>query len=363
MSFFNNIYQRCRVFVTGHTGFKGTWLCALLDKLGAQTIGFSDQQRSVPCHFELLNLPTIHQQGDIRDYSHLRNVIQEYRPKIVFHLAAQPLVSRSYNDPLETFSTNVLGTANLLQAVRECGSVKATVVITTDKVYENKESEQGYRETDVLGGYDPYAASKACAEQVVGSFRQSFYESEGKLLASCRAGNVIGGGDWTEERLIPDLVRAAAKNGAAVIRMPQAVRPWEHVLEPLAGYLQLGQRLLEGKTEFAEAWNFGPDVSGHETVGEIVRLASRSWKKIKIASTTSPTRLHETTLLKLDCTKARHRLNWKPVWNLQQTVEKTVEWYREYYEHGEILTREQLETYLEDARQAGAIGLSIWHGL
>lgn len=352
MPFFNNIYQQRRVFVTGHTGFKGTWLCAWLKKLGADIIGFSNQQRSVPCHYELLNLPVVHQQGDIRDYSHLRDVIQSYRPEIVFHLAAQPLVRRSYNDPLETFSTNVLGTANLLQAVRECDSVKATVVITTDKVYENKESEQGYRETDILGGYDPYAASKACAELVVGSFRQSFYEAEGKLLASCRAGNVIGGGDWAEDRLIPDLVRAAAKNETTEIRMPQAVRPWEHVLEPLAGYLQLGQRLLEGKAEFAEAWNFGPDSAGHETVGEIVRLASHFWQKVKIAETTSQANCHETTLLKLDCTKAKHRLNWKPVWNLQRTVEKTVEWYREYYEHGTILTWEQLETYLEDANES-----------
>jgi CDP-glucose 4,6-dehydratase len=346
MHFFNNIYDQRRVFVTGHTGFKGTWLCAWLEKLGAKTIGFADHQRNIPCHYELLNIPLNHQEGDIRDYSRLRDAIKEHQPEIVFHLAAQPLVRRSYTDPLETFSTNVLGTANLLQAARECDSVKAAVVITTDKVYENKECEQGYRETDTLGGYDPYAASKACAELVIGSYRQSFYESEGKLLASCRAGNVIGGGDWAEDRLIPDLIRAAAKGETTAIRMPQAVRPWEHVLEPLSGYLQLGQMLLEGKTEFAEAWNFGPDATGHETVGEICRLASQHWSKIKVETTAHADR-HETTLLKLDCTKAKQRLNWQSVWNLQQTVEKTVEWYREYYEHGKILTWEQLEGYLE----------------
>jgi len=352
MHFFNNTYNQRRVLVTGHTGFKGTWLCAWLEKLGAETIGFSDPQRNVPDHYELLNLPIIHQEGDVRDYVRLQSVIRTYRPEIVFHLAAQPLVRRSYDDPLETFSTNVLGTANLLQAVRECDSVKAAVVITTDKVYENKEREQGYREKDVLGGHDPYAASKACAELVVSSFRQSFYEAEGKLLASCRAGNVIGGGDWAADRLIPDLMRAAAKGETTPIRMPQAVRPWEHVLEPLAGYLQLGQMLLEGKAEFAQAWNFGPDAPGHETVGEIIRLASQYWSTIQ-AEMTMPASRHETTLLKLDCTKARHRLSWQPVWNLQRTVEKTVEWYREYYEHRAVLTWKQLETYLDDACKSG----------
>jgi CDP-glucose 4,6-dehydratase len=347
MKFFNDIYRDRRVFLTGHTGFKGTWLCAWLEKLGAKIIGFSDHQRSNPCHYELLNLPIVHHQGDIRDLMQLQSVFKTHQPEIVFHLAAQPLVRRSYNDPLETFSTNVLGTANVLQATRECDSVKAAVMITTDKVYENKECEEGYRETDTLGGYDPYAASKACAELVIGSFRQSFYAAEGKLLASCRAGNVIGGGDWAEDRLIPDLIRAAARGETTAIRMPQAVRPWEHVLEPLAGYLQLGQMLLEGKTEFAQAWNFGPDATGHETVGEIVRLASQYWRAIKSAETTPQTSRHETTLLKLDCTKAKRQLNWKPMWNLQQTIKKTVEWYREYYEHGSILTWKQLEAYME----------------
>jgi CDP-glucose 4,6-dehydratase len=350
MPFFNNIYEQRNVLVTGHTGFKGTWLCAWLEKLGAKVAGLSYHQRSVPCHYELLKLPIADQQGDIRDFARVQNVLQQYQPEIVFHLAAQPLVRRSYDDPLETFSTNTLGTANLLQAVRECDSVKAVVVITTDKVYENQERAEGYRETDILGGHDPYAASKACAELVVNSFRQSFYEAEGKLLASCRAGNVIGGGDWAADRLIPDLTRAAASGIITLIRMPQAVRPWEHVLEPLAGYLRLGQLLLEGKPEYAQAWNFGPEPEGHETVSEVIRLASQHWHKIQSTQTTPSTNRHETTLLKLDCTKAKQQLNWKPVWNLQQTVEKTVEWYREYYENGTILTQKQLETYIEDAK-------------
>ncbi|MCL2119750.1 MAG: CDP-glucose 4,6-dehydratase [Planctomycetaceae bacterium] len=356
MQTFNNVYDRRPVLVTGHTGFKGSWLCVWLEKLGAKTIGFSNQQRTDPNHYELLKLPIVDLQGDICDLPQLQEVFKKYQPEIVFHLAAQALVRYSYKEPLETFSANTLGTASILQAACECDSVKAVVVITTDKVYENQEREQGYCETDRLGGHDPYAASKACAELVVNSFRQSFYAVKGKLLASCRAGNVIGGGDWAEDRLIPDLMRAAAKDEVTPIRMPYAVRPWEHVLEPLGGYLLLGQYLLEGKAEFAEAWNFGPEPEGHATVGEIIRLASQHWPKIQMEIFSHAIR-HETTLLKLDCTKAKRRLNWKPVWNLQQTVEKTVRWYREFYEHGTILTREQLETYLADAEKLEKVTL------
>ena len=348
MPFFNQLYNQRPVLVTGHTGFKGSWLCAWLEKLGAKVIGFSDQQRTAPNHYELLNLPIIDLQGDVRNLSQLQDAFQKHQPEIVFHLAAQALVRRSYREPLETFSMNTLGTANVLQAARESDSVKAVIIVTTDKVYENLEVPRGYKETDTLGGHDPYAASKACAELVVNSYRQSFYEVSGKLLASCRAGNVIGGGDWAEDRLIPDLIKAAAKNETLSIRMPQAVRPWEHVLEPLGGYLLLGQYLLEGKSEFAQAWNFGPDPESNVTVGEVVKLATSIWDKIQIDVSREP-QPHETTLLMLDCEKAKTQLNWKPVWNLQQTVEKTVQWYREYYEHGTISTRRQLEDYLKDA--------------
>jgi len=355
MSFFNNTYEQRPVLVTGHTGFKGSWLCAWLDKLGAKTVGFSDRQRTDPWHHELLKLPIINQQGDVRDLPRLQEVFNEYQPEIVFHLAAQPLVRRSYKEPIETFSTNALGTANVLQTARECSAVKAVVIITTDKVYENLEVSRGYKETDILGGYDPYAASKACAEIVVNSFRKSFYEAEGKLLASCRAGNVIGGGDWAEDRLIPDLVRSAAKGETTTIRMPQAVRPWEHVLEPISGYLLLGQYLLEGKSEFAEAWNFGPDAEANVTVGEVIKIASETWNKIHVDVSKEP-QPHETTLLMLDCEKAKTRLNWKPIWNFRETIDFTIRWYQQYYEENQIDTFQQLERFLEDAKKMGRSG-------
>jgi CDP-glucose 4,6-dehydratase len=355
MRFFNDIYKDRRVFLTGHTGFKGSWLACWLSRwLGAKVCGFSDDQKTEPHHYSLLkdSLDIDDHCGDIRHYEAVARSLCEFQPEIVFHFAAQPLVRRSYKEPLETFSTNTLGTANILQSARQCDSVKAVVIITTDKVYENLEVPRGYKETDVLGGYDPYAASKACAEIVVNSFRRSFYETEKKLLASCRAGNVVGGGDWAEDRLIPDIVRSAARGDTTFIRMPGAVRPWEHVLEPISGYLLLGQYLLEGKSEFAEAWNFGPDVESNVTVGEVVKRASEIWNKIHIDVSKEP-QPHETTLLMLDCEKAKTRLNWKPVWNLQQTIEKTVEWYREFYEHGTILTWEQLEEYI-DKKERGA---------
>ena len=357
MKFFNDIYKDCRVFLTGHTGFKGSWLsCWLSRYLGAKVCGFSDDQRTRPHHYSLVedSLAIDDHCGDIRDYEAVARSMREFQPKIVFHLAAQPLVRRSYKEPLETFSTNTLGTANVLQAARQCESVRAVVVITTDKVYENLEVARGYKETDILGGYDPYAASKACAEIVVNSFRRSFYETENKLLASCRAGNVVGGGDWAEDRLIPDIVRSAVRGETTFIRMPGAVRPWEHVLEPLSGYLLLGQYLLEGKSEFAEAWNFGPDVQSNVTVGEIAKTASDIWDKIHIDVSREP-QPHETTLLMLDCEKAKTRLSWKPAWNLQETIDFTIRWYQEFYEANQLATFRQLERFFEDAENCGAV--------
>jgi len=356
MKFFNEIYRDRRVFLTGHTGFKGGWLACWLSRwLNAKVCGFSDTQKTEPHQYSLLkdSLPIDDRCGDIRDYAAVCRSLSEFQPEIVFHLAAQPLVRRSYKEPLETFSTNALGTANILQAARQCDSVKAVIIITTDKVYENLEVKRGYKETDMLGGYDPYAASKACAEIVVNSFRRSFYESENTLLASCRAGNVVGGGDWAEDRLIPDLVRSAARGDTTFIRMPGAVRPWEHVLEPISGYLLLGQYLLEGKKEFAEAWNFGPDAESNVTVGEVVKIASEIWSKIHVHISTEP-QPHETTLLTLDCTKAKQRLNWKPIWNLQETIDFTIRWYQEFYEKNAIATFQQLEHFFEGAQKCGA---------
>jgi len=357
MKFYNDIYGGCRVFLTGHTGFKGSWFACWLSRLlGAKVYGFSDDQKTQPHHYSLVksSLDMDEHCGDIRDYDAVFRSMHEFQPEIVFHFAAQPLVRRSYKEPLETFATNTLGTVNVLQAARQCDSVKAVVVITTDKVYENQEWEQGYKETDTLGGHDPYAASKACAEIALGSFRRSFYETENKLLASCRAGNVIGGGDWAQDRLIPDLVRSAVRGDTTFIRMPNAVRPWEHVLEPLSGYLLLGQYLLEGKSEFAEAWNFGPDSESHVTVGEVVKMASEIWDKIHIGISKEQ-QPHETTLLTLDCEKAKTRLNWRPIWNLQETIDFTIHWYQQFYEADQVMTFQQLERFIEDARKCGAV--------
>jgi len=356
MKFFNDIYRNRRVFLTGHTGFKGSWLACWLSRwLEAKVCGFSDDQRTEPHHYSLVkdSLDIDDHCGDIRDDEAVHRSLCEFQPEIVFHLAAQPLVRRSYKEPLETFSTNALGTANILQAARQCDSVKAVVIITTDKVYENLEVQRGYKETVILGGYDPYAASKACAELVVGSFRKSYYEAGGKFLASCRAGNVVGGGDWAEDRLIPDLVRSAARGDTTLIRMPGAVRPWEHVLEPLSGYLLLGQRLLEGKSEFAEAWNFGPEAESNVTVGEVVKNASEIWDKIHVNISKEP-QPHETTLLMLDCEKAKTLLNWKPIWNFQETIDFTIRWYQQFYEANQIMTFQQLERFFEDAQKQGA---------
>jgi len=361
MRFFNDIYRDRRVFLTGHTGFKGSWLaCWLCRWLGAQVFGFSDNQKTEPHHYSLLkgSLDIDERCGDIRDYESVCRALCGFRPEIVFHLAAQPLVRRSYKEPLETFSVNMLGTANILQAARQCDSVRAVVIITNDKVYENAELRRGYKETDMLGGHDPYAASKAGAEIVVKSFRRSFYGLENKLLASCRAGNAIGGGDWAEDRLIPDLVRSAVRGETTFIRMPDAVRPWGHVLELLSGYLLLGQHLLEGKTKFAGAWNFGSNFQSNVTVGEVAHAAAALWNKIRVDVSQDP-QPHETTLLMLDSEKAKNHLYWKPVWTLQEAIDVTIDWYRQFYESDQVLTFQQSERFFEDARQRAAVWAEV----
>ncbi|MGL6227283.1 MAG: CDP-glucose 4,6-dehydratase [Thermoguttaceae bacterium] len=349
MTFFNNVYKDRRVFITGHTGFKGSWFLCALERLGAKCGGFSlPQTVSEPNHFALLDLSCRDIRGDVNDFSALQRAIHEFEPEIVFHLAAQPLVRLSYKEPLETFSTNVMGTVNLLESCKTCETIRSVVVITTDKVYENRENTEGYCEADRLGGFDPYAASKACAELVIASYRQSFYETTGKLLASARAGNVIGGGDWAEDRLLPDLVKAAVQNKTVQIRMPEAVRPWEHVLEPLFGYLRLGQCLMEGKAEFGAAWNFGPNPDGCVSVGTLVQQAGTYWNRIKAEFPSwIDDSLHETKLLYLNCEKAKTHLGWQPVWNFAETLRYTVDWYREFYENQKVLTSEQLERYMK----------------
>ena len=315
--------------------------------MGAQVTGLSLAPETAPNHWDLLKLAIPERRIDIRDSGALVQAVADAKPEIVFHMAAQSLVRRSYRLPLDTWSTNVMGTVNLLEACRGISSLRAMVVVTTDKCYENKESPQGYREDDRLGGHDPYSASKACTELAVTSYRDAFFSKAGTpLIATARAGNVIGGGDWAEDRLIPDLVRAQDRGESLAIRSPQATRPWQHVLEPIAGYLQLGARLLEGKKEFAEAWNFGPDSGSTLTVSALLERLRPDWPGMAWHAVPDST-LHETTMLQLDSGKARSKLKWRPALTIDQQLRMTAEWYRAFRERGEAISRQQLEFYLK----------------
>ncbi len=357
---FDDIYKNRSVLVTGHTGFKGSWLAYWLTQMGAKVIGYSLEAPTHPSHFELLMQNPQYEDfrsqltsiiGDINDLEKLNQVFKHYQPEIVFHLAAQSLVRYSYVNPVETYTTNVLGTLKVLEACRK-HSVKAIVNITSDKAYENKEWVWGYRENDTLGGYDPYSSSKGCADILANSYRNSFFILEeygvkhNTLLASCRAGNVIGGGDWAKDRLVVDIIMAASQNKSVQIRNPQAIRPWQHVLEPLSGYLLLGQNLLEGKKEFATAWNFGPGDVESVTVEALVRYMAEFWPAIDYEVRRDNEQPHEAHLLKLDCSKAHSLLQWKPLWNNKKAFKKTVEWYKNYYENGKIQTKEDLKDYM-----------------
>lgn len=346
---FSGAYSGRRVLVTGHNGFKGSWLSLWLSTLGADLAGVSLPADTTPNHWDLLGLAIREHLGDIRDAAWLREVITQESPEVVFHLAAQSLVRRSYRAPLDTWSTNVMGTANVLEACRASPSVKAIVVITTDKVYENREWCWGYRENDRLGGHDPYSASKAASELVASSYRQALYGNSGALIASARAGNVIGGGDWCEDRLIPDLVRAVATRESLLVRSPNSTRPWQHVLECLSGYLVLGERLLSGDARYAEPWNFGPDVADNRSVSNILDQFSKHWGGVKW-TTTEGHKPHEANLLYLDNSKAKAALNWHPVWNLAQTVAATADWYRSHLESGAVISSAQLAKYVDTAR-------------
>ena len=351
---FRDLYHGKRVLVTGHTGFKGSWLCAWLHRLGAEVAGFALPPDQTPDHFSRIKTPLRSEIGDIRDYEKLKAFIAAFRPEIVFHLAAQPLVRVSYRQPRETFDTNVMGTVNVLDACRVTPSVRAVVVVTTDKCYANPETGRPFTENDPLGGYDPYSASKGAAEIAAASYRSAFFSSSGSAAAAtARAGNVIGGGDWAADRLVPDLVRAASEGKTAEIRFPNAVRPWQHVLEALSGYLTLGAALLSGGKTFASAWNFGPVEAESYSVGDIVKIAQTEWDKIRFRADENPDQPHEAAHLLLDCHKAQEQLHWRSVWNTECAVRQTIRWYREFYEHGNLVTLSDLETYCESARQAG----------
>jgi CDP-glucose 4,6-dehydratase len=346
-------YRGRRVLVIGHTGFKGSWLTLWLSEIGAKVTGLALPPNTIPNHWSLLDLDIPQYLQDIRDAEAVVSIIKETRPEIVFHLAAQPLVRQSYRNPLETWSTNVMGTANVLEACRKTPSVRAIVVVTSDKCYENKEWTKPYCESDRLGGYDPYSASKAAAELVSASYRSAFFDSsDTPLLATARAGNVIGGGDWSEDRLIPDLVRAITNNAPLEIRSPNATRPWQHVLESLGGYLALGQKLLEGKREFAESWNFGPELEGNRSVSELLTQLKANWPGILWQGIQQP-QPHEANLLNLDSAKAKSRLGWHPVWTFDETLTATSEWYSSFLGEGGVKSCEQLESYISAAQASG----------
>jgi len=358
---FGGIYRNKTVLLTGHTGFKGSWLAYWLTKMGAKVYGYALDNNELH-HLQLLHNTLEHSEiGDIRDLKHLTDYFQKVQPEIVFHLAAQALVRPSYTNPVDTFSTNVIGTANVLEACRLTNSVRAIVNVTSDKCYDNREWIWGYRETDPMGGYDPYSASKGAAELVASSYRNSFFNLKeyGKkhkvLLASARAGNVIGGGDWGIDRLIPDMVKATAQNEVVQIRNPKATRPWQHVLEPLSGYLTLGWKLLENQIEYADGWNFGPEIKSNVTVGEVLEESQKYWNDIKFNIQTNPDEHHEAHLLMLDCSKANKIMKWKGVWEFEKTIEKTVNWYKIYYQDKQVNTEQDLMDYVNDAAQAQLI--------
>lgn len=337
---FSGFYSGKKVFLTGHTGFKGSWLTLWLRLLGAKVTGFSLEPPTSPSLFCELGIEgsISHIIGDIRNLDFLRESISKTEPDVVLHLAAQPLVRLSYDQPIETFSTNVMGTANVLEAIRGVESVKACLCVTSDKCYENKEWPYAYRENDPMGGFDPYSASKGCSELVVSSFRRSFFPVEkisehGVALATARAGNVIGGGDWALDRIFPDAVRALSIGKEIPIRSPNAIRPWQHVMEPLSGYLWLTAKMCESAIDFADAWNFGPFSSGNIPVKSLVQKIVSIWgsggfEDLSCGQKNAP---HEANFLKLDCSKASGLLDWRPSMSVDESIEFSAEWYRKFY--------------------------------
>jgi CDP-glucose 4,6-dehydratase len=344
-----------RVFLTGHTGFKGAWLSLWLQQLKANLTGYALSPPTSPSIFELANVANgmTSVEGDIRDQKTLCTAMKECQPEIVIHMAAQPLVRQSYLDPIETYSTNVMGTVNLLEAVRHTESVKAVLNITTDKCYENREWIWGYRENEAMGGFDPYSNSKACSELVTNSFRNSFfhpanYKDHGISIATVRAGNVIGGGDWSADRLIPDCVQKWLNNESVYLRYPNAIRPWQHVLEPLTGYLTLAEKLFEEGPSYSEAWNLGPNDSDSKPVQFLVQYLAKLWEGKAVWEVDHTDHPHEAHYLKLDCSKANSLLGWQPKWNLEIALEKIAEWYKVYQEDPSLIrkvTLDQIDSY------------------
>ncbi|MBU0701717.1 CDP-glucose 4,6-dehydratase [bacterium] len=368
---FHGIFKEKKVLVTGHTGFKGAWLSLWLKELGAKVIGYSLPPPTDPSLFETTKLDEhiTSIMGNILDYEHFLSVLEEYQPEIVFHLAAQPLVRVSYEDSRLTYETNVMGTINILEALRRgstsgrCNSVRAGIIITSDKCYENKEWEYAYRENDPLGGYDPYSSSKACTEIVTAAYRNSFFNpekyNEHKVsIASVRAGNVIGGGDWGIDRIVPDIIRAMGAHKPVELRNPQAIRPWQYVLEPLSGYLHLASLMCQDAKKYGSAWNFGPEHQGHVTVQQLVEKIIARWENGTWQLANNQIQPHEANYLSLDCTKSNNLLKWYPAYGLDETMDETVRWYQGYYKNSSEMysfTRKQIFSYIEKAKKCDLI--------
>lgn len=325
-------WQGKRILVTGHTGFKGSWLCLWLESLGAHVVGYALLAPSNPNLFQVARVAEgiTSIQGDILDLPKLQSVMAEHQPEIVFHLAAQALVRRSYAEPVQTYATNIMGTVNVLEAIRKSAGVRVVVNVTSDKCYENTERAQGYQENDSMGGYDPYSSSKGCAELVTAAYRNSFLAAQGVAVASARAGNVIGGGDWAEDRLIPDMIRAIERCQAVEIRNPHAIRPWQHVLEPLSGYLLLAQALWEKKQDFASAWNFGPADEDAHSVEWVAENLIKAWGAGASWTLAVGDQAYEAAYLKLDSSKARNKLSWQARWSLLTALQQVATWYKSY---------------------------------
>jgi CDP-glucose 4,6-dehydratase len=333
-----SFYCGKRVLITGHTGFKGSWLAIWLHSLGAEVVGVALDPATERDNFVLSGIGAkikADLRGDIRNGQLLKDIFEEYQPEIVFHLAAQPLVRLSYDVPVETYEVNVMGTINVMEAIRVTRSVKVGIMITTDKCYENREQIWGYRENEAMGGYDPYSSSKGAAEIAIASWRRSFfnpsqYDKHGKSIASVRAGNVIGGGDWALDRIIPDCIRALEAGKSIEIRSPKAIRPWQHVLEPLGGYMLLAMKIWNEPTKYCEGWNFGPNPESIANVWEVANKVVKNYGSGSLSDVSNPNDLHEAKLLMLDIAKARYELGWQPRMNLSETVQMTVDWYKRY---------------------------------
>lgn len=357
LDIFNNFYKGKRVLVTGHTGFKGSWLCIWLHELGADVIGIAKEPFSDCDNFVLSGIGQKIKadiRADIRDGKRMKEIFAEYQPEIVFHLAAQPLVRSSYDIPVETYETNVMGTINIMEAIRATKSVKVGVMITTDKCYDNCETLNGYVETDPFGGYDPYSSSKGACEIAIQSWRRSYFnpadygKKHNVSLASVRAGNVIGGGDWAVDRIIPDCIRALEHDNVIDIRSPKAVRPWEHVLEPLSGYMLLANKMWNEPTLWCEGWNFGPESEGVATVWEVASELVKKYGKGTLKDSSNPNAVHEANLLMLNINKAKKRLGWKPRMNMSQCMELVVDWYKRYrYDDVYSLCVEEIEKFIK----------------